>query len=105
MPGADWASGPDGDETGLAYPAASQVAADRTMSAQARGALEDSEDDINAAAVAAYCTNIETGRPLSVRKLAQMSGKTSRRWSRSRMAARSPSRRWRVAGRWAGGVR
>ena len=86
MPGADWASGPDGDEMGRAYLAASQVAADRTMSAQAGGAFEDGADDINSAAVAAYCTSIETGRPLSVRKLAQMSGKTSRRWARSRMA-------------------
>jgi len=36
--------------------------------------------------VAAYRTSIETGRPLSERKLAQMFGKTSRRWARSRMA-------------------
>jgi Protein of unknown function (DUF2637) len=47
---------------------------------------EDREEDINAAAVAAYRTSIETGRPLSERKLAAMFGKTSRRWARSRMA-------------------
>lgn len=38
------------------------------------------------AAVAAYRTSIDTGRPLSERKLAAMFGKTSRRWARSRMA-------------------
>jgi hypothetical protein len=37
-------------------------------------------------AVAAYRTSINTGRPLSERKLAAMFGKTSRRWARSRMA-------------------
>ena len=38
------------------------------------------------AAVAAYRTSIDTGRPLSERKLAAMFGKTSRRWARGRMA-------------------
>jgi hypothetical protein len=38
------------------------------------------------AAVTAYRTSIDTGRPLSERKLAAMFGKTSRRWARSRMA-------------------
>ena len=56
-----------------------------TMSVQADGAFEGGEDDINAAAVAVYRTSIETGRPLSERKLAQMFGKTSRRWARNRM--------------------
>ena len=50
------------------------------------GAFEDGADNIDAAAVAAYRTSIETGRPLSERKLAQMFGKTSRRWARNRMA-------------------
>jgi hypothetical protein len=44
------------------------------------------EEDLNVAAVAAYRTSIDTGRPLSERKLAAMFGKTSRRWARSRMA-------------------
>jgi hypothetical protein len=44
------------------------------------------DEDINAAAVTAYRTSIDTGRPLSERKLAAMFGKTSRRWARSRMA-------------------
>jgi hypothetical protein len=47
---------------------------------------EDRDEDINEAAVAAYRTSIDTGRPLSERKLAAMFGKTSRRWARSRMA-------------------
>jgi hypothetical protein len=47
---------------------------------------ENSEDDINVAAVAAYLTSVDTGRPLSERKLAAMFGKTSRRWARHRMA-------------------
>ena len=41
---------------------------------------EDSEEDINVAAVAAYRASIDTGKPLSERKLAAMFGKTSRRW-------------------------
>ena len=61
---------------------------------------ESSEDDINAAAVAAYRTSISTGRPLSERKLAAMFGKTSRRWARGRMAdARDVSGAWVAAGR------
>ena len=42
--------------------------------------------DINAAAVAAYRASLQTGRPLSERKLAGQFGKTSRRWARNRMA-------------------
>ena len=64
----------------------SQMAADWTASAQADGSPEDGTDDINAAALAAYRTSVETGRPLSERKLAQMFGKTSRCWARNRMA-------------------
>jgi hypothetical protein len=47
---------------------------------------EDSEEEINAAAVAAYRTSINASKPLSERKLAAMFGKTSRRWARNRMA-------------------
>jgi hypothetical protein len=47
---------------------------------------EDREEDIKVVAVAAYRTSIDTGTPLSERKLAAMFGKTSRRWARSRMA-------------------
>jgi hypothetical protein len=52
---------------------------------------EDREEDINVAAAAAYRTSIDTGRPLSERKLAAMFGKTSRRWASCRVAeARHP---------------
>ena len=44
------------------------------------------ESDTIAAAVAAYRASLQTGRPLSERKLAGMFGKTSRRWARTRMA-------------------
>jgi hypothetical protein len=36
--------------------------------------------------VAAYRASIQDGQPISERKLAEMFGKTSRRWARSRMA-------------------
>jgi len=40
----------------------------------------------NCAAVAAYRLSVEAGNPLSERKLAQMFGRTSRRWARARIA-------------------
>jgi hypothetical protein len=39
-----------------------------------------------AAAVAAYRASVRDGQPISERKLAEMFGKTSRRWARNRMA-------------------
>jgi hypothetical protein len=42
--------------------------------------------DLNAAAVAAYRASLQTGQPLSERKLAGMFGKSSRRWARNRIA-------------------
>jgi hypothetical protein len=56
----------------------------RAGSGQAGTGREESETI--AAAVAAYRASLQTGRPLSERKLAGMFGKTSRRWARSRMA-------------------
>jgi hypothetical protein len=56
----------------------------RAGSGQAGTGREESETI--AAAVAAYRASLQTGRPLSERKLAEMFGKTSRRWARSRMA-------------------
>jgi Protein of unknown function (DUF2637) len=44
------------------------------------------EYEVDTAAVAAYRASLESGTPLSERKLAAMFGKTSRRWARSRMA-------------------
>ncbi len=42
--------------------------------------------DVDGAAVAAYRASVNSGAPLSERKLAAMFGKTSRRWARNRMA-------------------
>jgi hypothetical protein len=41
---------------------------------------------VNAAAVAAYWLSVQAGSPLSERRLAQMFGRTSRRWARARIA-------------------
>jgi hypothetical protein len=48
---------------------------------------------VNDAAVAAYRLSAQAGNPLSERKLAQMFGRTSRRWARARItdARRAPS--------------
>lgn len=59
---------------------------------------EDPEEDINVAAVTAYRASIDTGRPLSERKLAAMFGKTSRRRARSRMAEARQARLLATAG-------
>jgi hypothetical protein len=40
----------------------------------------------NDAAVAAYRLSMQAGNPLSERRLAQMFGRTSRRWARARIA-------------------
>jgi hypothetical protein len=42
-------------------------------------------DTGNFAAVAAYRLSVKAGNPLSERKLAQMFGRTSRRWARARI--------------------
>jgi hypothetical protein len=49
-------------------------------------------DASNQAAVAGYRLSVKAGNPLSERKLAQMSGRTSRRWARARIteAQQSP---------------
>lgn len=75
-----WWPGPGG-----AYQPADQQEADRSAPeapVQARGG----EDEVNTAAVAAYRASLESGTPLSERKLAAMFGKTSRRWARNRIA-------------------
>jgi hypothetical protein len=41
---------------------------------------------VNDAAVAAYRLSVQAGNPLSERRLAQMFGRTSRRWARARIA-------------------
>jgi hypothetical protein len=77
-PAADRQSGPG---QGIVPDHADQI---RAGSGQA-GTARDERETITAA-VAAYRASLQTGRPLSERKLAGMFGKTSRRWARSRMA-------------------
>jgi len=81
-PAADQGSGPGQaavkDHTGQD---GDQIQAGSRQSGTARD-----ESETIAAAVAAYRASIQTGKPLSERKLAGMFGKTSRRWARSRMA-------------------
>jgi len=66
-----------------------QAAADRgdqvsgSLPAAGAGGGEIGSD---AAAVTAYRASVRDGEPLSERKLAEMFGKTSRRWARNRMA-------------------
>jgi hypothetical protein len=67
----------------------------RASARSARSACLDSEhhadgdpgaDVVNDTAVAAYRLSVQAENPLSERKLAQMFGRTSRRWARARMA-------------------
>jgi hypothetical protein len=84
--GAGWAAGPDRTGADRAHPVSENGAVGWSTVTGVGTTGEDREEDINVAAVAAYRTSIDTGRPLSERKLAAMFGKTSRRWARSRMA-------------------
>ena len=51
-----------------------------------RGRAVPEVDAVDDAAVAAYRQSAQAGNPLSERKLAQMFGRTSRRWARARIA-------------------
>jgi hypothetical protein len=89
---AGWTSGPGRPDAGQAYRPAVQETVGWSGVNGAGVIAGSSAEDINTAAAAAYRASIDTGRPLSERKLAAMFGKTSRRWARSRMAeARQPS--------------
>jgi hypothetical protein len=71
--------------SGGAYQLADQQAADRSAT-DAPVRAGDGGDEVNLAAVAAYRASLESGTPLSERRLAAMFGKTSRRWARNRIA-------------------
>jgi hypothetical protein len=81
---------PAGSERGTSDPAwrpAGQAAGQSPVPASGQrddGALEASA--VNDAAVAAYRLSVQAGNPLSERRLAQMFGRTSRRWARARIA-------------------
>ena len=81
----DRISVPGWSGSGGAYQLADQQAADRSA-ADAPVRAGDGEDEVNLAAVAAYRASLESGTPLSERRLAAMFGKTSRRWARNRIA-------------------
>jgi Protein of unknown function (DUF2637) len=84
--GAAWAAGPGRPGSDRTHRISGNGAIGRSTVNRAGMTGDDHEEDINTAAVAAYRTSIDAGRPLSERKLAAMFGKTSRRWARSRMA-------------------
>jgi hypothetical protein len=83
---ADRNSGPDRAGSDQAYRSADQETSDWPVPDRAGSADKHKAEDVDAAAVAAYRASIDTGKPLSERKLAAMFGKTSRRWARNRMA-------------------
>ena len=90
------ASAVDGERPGTSGPAgrpAGQGAGQSPISASGQRddeALEASAG--NDAAVAAYRLSVQAGNPLSERRLAQMFGRSSRRWARARITdARQPS--------------
>ena len=82
----DRTSGPDHSTLNHADRATSQAVDARATPTGPGDAEGNGEDDLNAATVIAYRASIQAGAPLSERKLAQMFGKTSRRWARNRMA-------------------
>jgi hypothetical protein len=75
-------SGPDEPGADREYRLAAQETTGRSDVDEPRGVGEDGAVGINEAAVAAYRASIDSGRPLSERKLAALFGKSSRRWAR-----------------------
>ena len=75
------------DTSGPAWRPAGQAAG--PLSVPADGERDDEALEASAgndAAVAAYRLSVQAGNPLSERRLAQMFGRTSRRWARARIA-------------------
>jgi len=78
---------PAGNQRGTADPAC--WPAGRAAGIPAGGQRDDEALEASAgndAAVAAYRLSVQAGNPLSERRLAQMFGRTSRRWARARIA-------------------
>jgi len=63
-----------------------QVAGSAIPASGQRDQAVPEADAVHDAAVAAYRLSAQAGNPLSERKLAQMFGRTSRRWARARIA-------------------
>jgi hypothetical protein len=73
--------------SGPAWRPAGQAAGQSPILASGQHADETLEAGaVNDAAVAAYRLSVQAGNPLSERRLAQMFGRTSRRWARARIA-------------------
>jgi len=80
---------PGGSERGRSDPAwrpAGQVAGQSPIPSGQRAEEVLEASAVNDAAVAAYRLSVQAGNPLSERRLAQMFGRTSRRWARARIA-------------------
>ena len=81
---------PGGSEhgtSGLAWRPAGQGAGQSPIPAGGQRDAEALEASaVDDAAVAAYRLSVQAGNPLSERRLAQMFGRTSRRWARARIA-------------------
>jgi len=97
----DRAGGSERHGSGPARRPAGQAA--RLPALPASGQRDDEVPEastVNDAAVAAYRLSVQAGNPLSERRLAQMFGRTSRRWARARIAdARQASFDPAIAGR------
>jgi len=79
--------GNEGDTADPVWPPADEAAGQWPMPASRQRDDEALEAGaVNGAAVAAYRLSVQAGNPLSERRLAQMFGRTSRRWARARIA-------------------
>ena len=85
-------SGADGDRAGGSELGTADLAGrpvGQAIGVPAGGQRDDEvleASAVNDAAVAAYRLSVQAGSPLPERRLAQMFGRTSRRWARARMA-------------------
>jgi hypothetical protein len=81
---------PGGSERGTSGPAWRAPGQGAGQSPISAGGQRDDEvleaSAVDDAAVAAYRLSVQAGNPLSERRLAQMFGRTSRRWARARIA-------------------
>ena len=77
-------SAADGEHPARSEPGTSDPA--WRPASQAAGQPPIPASAVNEAAVAAYRLSVQASNPLSERRLAQMFGRTSRRWARARMA-------------------
>jgi hypothetical protein len=85
--GGERPGGSERDTSDLAWRPADQAAG--PLPVPAGGQRDDEAREasaVNDAAVAAYRLSVRAGNPLSERRLAQMFGRTSRRWARARIA-------------------